>query len=180
MSSSIITKPLSEKIYAVRTRLGIWSFAHPSFAQIAQDRWANVTNSLRSLRTNEQLWGNRSGHSWKMSKCEQFAQVAQEKWANEQITRFFEQSLNFLFCSQKISDLLKKNWKTCIFCMFLQFFGSFLKKQTIRSFLLSEVSKLLRSLRTNEQPWVICSGAQKEWLISRESLRSLTKNERMS
>ena len=122
MSSSIITKPLSEKIYAVRTRLGICSFAHPSFAQIAQDRWANVTNSLRSLRTNEQLWGNRSGHSWKMSKCEQFAQVAQEKWANEQITRFFEQSLNFLFCSQKISDLLKKNWKTCIFCMFLQFF----------------------------------------------------------
>ena len=66
-----------------------WDFAHRSFTKIAQDKWANVRDPLRSLRTNEQLWANCSGHSWQMSECERFAQVAQEKWANEQIALFF-------------------------------------------------------------------------------------------
>ena len=43
------------------------SFTHPSFAQI---KWATVSESLRSLMTNEQLWAICSGHSWKMSKWE--------------------------------------------------------------------------------------------------------------
>ena len=45
--------------------LGISSFAH----------------SLKSLRTNEQMWAICSGRSGQMSECEQFAQVAQDKWA---------------------------------------------------------------------------------------------------
>ena len=36
------------------------------FAQIAQDKWATVSESLRSLKTDER-----------------FAQVAHDKWANE-------------------------------------------------------------------------------------------------
>ena len=34
-----------------------------SFAQIAQIKWETVSDSLRSLRTNEWLWANRSGCS---------------------------------------------------------------------------------------------------------------------
>ena len=51
------------------------------FAQIAQFKWATVSSSLRSLRTNEQLWANRSGRSCQKSDCEQIAQVAHQKWA---------------------------------------------------------------------------------------------------
>ena len=53
------------------------------FAQIAQDKWATVSESLRSLKTNEQSWANRSGRSCQMSNREQFTQVAHDKWANE-------------------------------------------------------------------------------------------------
>ena len=52
------------------------------FAQVAQEKWANVSDSLRSLWTNEWLWANCSRQ---MSECEQFAQVAQHKRVNKQI-----------------------------------------------------------------------------------------------
>ena len=86
------------------TGLGIRSFAHCSFAhllillksnellysvycerfaQIAQDKWVTVRESLRSLKTNEQPWANGSGRSWQMSNHEQFAQVPHDKWTNE-------------------------------------------------------------------------------------------------
>ena len=86
--------------------LGIPSFAHRSFAHslicsfrsnqmsdcerfahIAQDKWATVSESLRSLRGNEQPWANRSGRSRQLSDCEQFAQVTHDKWANEQFAQ---------------------------------------------------------------------------------------------
>ena len=44
-----------------------------SFAQIAQIKWVTVSDSLRSLRTNERLWVNCSGHSCQKSNCEQIA-----------------------------------------------------------------------------------------------------------
>ena len=53
------------------------------FAQIAQDKWATVSISLRLLRGNEWPWANHSGCSRKMSDREQFAQVAHDKWVNE-------------------------------------------------------------------------------------------------
>ena len=78
-----------------------WEFAHSlicsfrsnqmsdceRFAQIAQDKWATVSESLRSLRGNERPWANRSGRSRQMSDHERFAQVAQRKWANERFAQ---------------------------------------------------------------------------------------------
>ena len=62
------------------------------------------------------------------------------------------------------------------------FYIHFLKKKMsnslIPSFLLSDVSKSLRSLTKNERPRAICSGRSEE--MSNRELRSLTKNERMS
>ena len=34
------------------------------FAQVAQDKWVTVSESLRSLMTNERLWAICSGHLW--------------------------------------------------------------------------------------------------------------------
>ena len=59
--------------------LGIRSFAHRSFAQIAQFKWATVRDSLRLLRTNERLRAIRSDCSEQMSDCEGIAQVAHVK-----------------------------------------------------------------------------------------------------
>ena len=67
----------------------IHSFAHLliahllicSFAHFAQIKCATVSDSHRSLKTNERPWANPSGHSEEMSDRERMAQVAQEKWA---------------------------------------------------------------------------------------------------
>ena len=62
---------------------------HERFAQIAQNKWATVSISLRSHMKNERSWAIRSGCSEKMSdllrsltKNERFAHVAHQKWAN--------------------------------------------------------------------------------------------------
>ena len=79
--------------------LGIRSFAHRSFAQMAQIKWVTVSNSLRSLRTTdanvskslrslmtkEQPCANPFGCSWQKSNRERFAPVAHDKRANKQI-----------------------------------------------------------------------------------------------
>ena len=49
------------------------------FTQITQDKWATVSELLRSLMSKEQLWANRLGRSWQMSNREWIAQVAHEK-----------------------------------------------------------------------------------------------------
>ena len=59
------------------------------FTQIAQDKWATVSELLRSLKTNEQPWANPSGRSWQMSDREQITQV--------------------LMINEQMSDSLKKN-----------------------------------------------------------------------
>ena len=76
------------------------------FAQIAQDKWATVSESLRLLKTNERLWVNHSGRSWQMSDRERFAQVAHDKWANE---RFAQKNLKsyFLVCFIKVFFISK-------------------------------------------------------------------------
>ena len=95
-----------------------------SFAQIAQIKWVTVSNLLRSLRTNERLWANRSGRSCQKSDWEWIAQVAHDKWStvsnslrlihdnwvNEQITYFFWANLFALFSLllSKTSNLHKK------------------------------------------------------------------------
>ena len=60
------------------------------FAQIAQDKWATVSESLRYLRGNEQSWVFRSGHS--------------EELSDE------SKSLILLTKNEQISDSLKKFW----------------------------------------------------------------------
>ena len=67
-------------------------------AQIAQDKWATVSDSLRSLRGNKQPWANNSGRSRQMINREQLAQVAHDKWGNE---RFAQKML-----AQKKSKIL--------------------------------------------------------------------------
>ena len=52
------------------------------FTQIAQDKWATVSESLRLLKPNEQARANSSGRSWQMSNRERIAQVTHDKWAN--------------------------------------------------------------------------------------------------
>ena len=74
--------------------LGIRSFAH--FSQI---KWATLSNSLRSLKTNEQLWASRSTQ---MSNCEQIAQVDHDKWAT------VSDLLRLLMINEQMSDSLKK------------------------------------------------------------------------
>ena len=49
-----------------------------SFAQL---KWVTLSDSLRLLKKNEQLWANRWGRSRQMSDREGIAQVAHDKWA---------------------------------------------------------------------------------------------------
>ena len=85
-------------------------------AQVAHQKWAIMSDLLRSFRGNEWSGANRSGRSPKMSDCEQIAQLAQKNlqswadrwsrseemsdheqiaqvahhnWANERIAQFF-------------------------------------------------------------------------------------------
>ena len=111
------------------------------FAQVAQDIWATVSESLWSLMTNERMWAIRSGHSGQMSE----------------LIGFLSKSITFIFRSQKISDWLKKILKKIVF---LYVFYSILKKAkdllipSERSERIAQVaqdkwaivSKLLRSL----------------------------------
>ena len=134
---------------------GMCSFAHRSFAHV-----------LKLLRTNEQMWGIRSGCSGQMSDCERIAQVAHDKWANvsnllrslminERMSCFFEWIAHLLFCSQKTSTCSKKFEKNCIF---VRFFTVKEKEGAI-------VSKSHRLLTKNEQMresltfWANCSFA---------------------
>ena len=55
---------------------------------VAHQKWATMSNSLRSLRGNEWLWANcsrRSGQTEEMSDRERIAQVAHPKWANRSL-----------------------------------------------------------------------------------------------
>ena len=60
------------------------------FAQIAQDKWATLSELLRSLRGNEQLWAIRSGRAEEMSNV--------------------SESLILLTKNERMSDSLKKFW----------------------------------------------------------------------
>ena len=73
------------------------------------------------LRTKEQLWAKRSGHSWQKSDCEWIAQVAHQKWVtvsdslrsltkNERMSKsfFFWANERINFFSQKTRDPLRK------------------------------------------------------------------------
>ena len=110
------------------------------FAQVAQDKWATVRNTLRLLMTNEQMWAICSGRSGQISE-----------WANRSFS---------LLLTKKWAISSKKFRKNRIFVRFLLFF-----KKTKDLLIPSErseqiaqvaqdkwatVSDSLRSLRRNE------------------------------
>ena len=102
-----------------------------------------MSDSLRSLRTNEQLWANHSGRSFQKSDCEQIAQVSYDKWAtisnslrslmiNEQIACLFWLNRSFTLALTKNEPLAQKKLTKIIF--FVTFFEHLKQKQVICSF----------------------------------------------
>ena len=176
-----------------------WEFAHSlfaywlicSFAQIAQIKWATVSDLLRLLRTNEQLWANCSGRSGQMSDHEPIAQVTHDKRAT---------------VSDSLSLLMINEWMSILLGFFANssFALSLTKKWVIRSnffwlksylwyvfcmFFLNE--RMAHSLFFNERCEQIAQVAHKKWAMwanrsghspkmsdVSKSLRSLTKNKR--
>ena len=117
------------------------------FAQVAQDKWATVSESLRSLMTNEGMWAIRSGCSGQMSE----------------LLGFLSKSLMFSFAHKKWT-IRSKKFEKIVFWYVFTFFGSFFLKMLIpseRSERIAQVaqdkwatvSDLLRSLRRNELSW---------------------------
>ena len=139
-----------------------------------------VSESLRSLRTNEQLCANCSGCSWQKSNCERIAQSAHDKRATvSDLLRLLMRIAHLLFCSKNLNKIE----------FFVPFLSVYSKPSDwlIPSFLKSDVSKLLRSLMTKELLWAnrsSCSPkmsnrerfaliAHKKWATVSKSLRSL-------
>ena len=113
-----------------------------------------------------------------MSYRERFAQVAHDKWANEQTAQKY----------------LSKNLKSYfLVCFILVRLVKKMSDSLIPSFLVCDVSESLRSFIKKWAMWANRSGcsskmsnherfaqvAHQKWATMRESLRSLTKNERM-
>ena len=65
---SLILLKSIERLWAIRSDCSRQMSDCEWIAQVAQDKWAIVSKSLKSLMTNEQLWAIRSGGSWLMSK----------------------------------------------------------------------------------------------------------------
>ena len=65
-------------------------------AQVAHQKWATMSDSLRLLRGNERLWANCSGRSPKMSK-----------WVNRS---FFSELLLRSFLGKKQAICLENGW----------------------------------------------------------------------
>ena len=124
-------------------------------------KWATVSDSLRSLKTNERLWANRSGHSYQKSDHEQIAQVTHDKWAT------VSDSLRSLMKNERLSDslkifLLKSYFLVCFIPVYIFWF----KKITdlfIPSFLMSDVSKSLRLLTINKRCERTAQVAHQQW-----------------
>ena len=65
---SLILLKSIERLWAIRSDCSRQMSDCEWIAQVAQDKWAIVSESLKSLMKNEQLWAIRSGGSWLMSK----------------------------------------------------------------------------------------------------------------
>ena len=136
-----------------------------SLRSLKTNEWPWANRSLRSLRGNERPWANRSGRLRQMSDPERFAQAAQRKWGNE----WFAQKM----FAKKVLNLVL----SMFYIRF--FFFKLLKNERIDNF---RSAPLLwwairsRSLISSEQ-CEQCEVAQQKLAIVSESLRSLTKNE---
>ena len=77
----LIVLKSNEHFWAIRSDSSRKMRDHEWITQVAQRKWATMSELLRMLKTNEQPWANCSGRSRQMSDRERFAQVAQRKWA---------------------------------------------------------------------------------------------------
>ena len=134
---------LNSKADPNKSGLGIRSFTLCSFAHFAQIKWATVSDSLRSLKTNERLWAYRSGRSRQINNRERIAQVTHDKWAYERLAQ----------------QILAKKSNFLVFFINVFYFSDSL----IPSFLMSDVSESLRSLTKNERCEWIAQVAHQKW-----------------
>ena len=85
-----------------------------SFAHFAQIKWATVSDSLRSLKTNERPWANRSGRSEEMSDVSEslISLTKNERpWAiRSGRSEEMSESLISLRGNEQMSDSLKKKF----------------------------------------------------------------------
>ena len=109
------------------------------FAEVAQDKWATLSESLRSFMTNEQMWAIRSGCSGQMSE-----------WANGIV--FLSKSLIFSFAHKKWAICSTKFEKTYFLGNLLHFFYKFFKKAKV-SLIPSEQNSKSEIRWANSQPW---------------------------
>ena len=106
---------------------------HERIAQVAQDKWATVSNSLRSLRGNEQM-----------------SDSLKKIWLTKSNILFFSMLYIQLFYL-KMSELLISS-----------FWWPMGVNRSGRSPKMSNVSKLLWLLTKNEGPWAILLGRSEE------------------
>ena len=83
-----------------------------SFTHFAQIKGATVSNLLRSLKTKELLWANRSGHSWQMSDREQITQGAHDRRAT------MSDSLRALMIKRRMSKSVVFFEREVLICSF--------------------------------------------------------------
>ena len=135
-----------------------WEFAH-----LIIHSFRTVSDSLRSLKTNEQPWANRSGHSRQMSDREQIPQVTQDKWAT------VSDSLRLLMINERMRASLKNfGLKKSKILFFSVFYISFFNLKNER---------FAHSLFFGERCEQFAQVANQKWVTMSELLRSLTKNE---
>ena len=157
-----------------------------SFAHFAQIKWATVSDSLISLKTNERLWVNRLGRSRQMSNSKRFAQVPHDKWANEQLAKKiknlilknerFAHYLNFGERCERIGQVAHQKW-------------ALWSNHSGHSPKWANMSEWLRSLRGIERAWAKrsgCSPKMSDWAncslfwVNRSFAHFLAKNERFA
>ena len=116
---------------------------HERIAQVAQDKWATVSNSLRSLRGNEQM-----------------SDSLKKIWLTKSNILFFSMFYIQLFYL-KMSELLISS-----------FWWPMGVNRSGRSPKMSNVSKLLWLLTKNEGPWAILLGRSEE-MSDREQIAQI-------
>ena len=136
------------------------------FAQIDQDKWANVSKSLKSLKGNEQSWANHSGRSRQKSDHEWFAKLTQRNLADE---RF----------AQKV--LTKKILKMLFYYVLLKVFYIKNFKKMSESLIFAHLPQFCEWIahfaQNNERCEQMAHFAHQKWATMSDSLRSLRGNE---
>ena len=127
------------------------------FAQIAQDKWVTVSESLRSLRGNERM-----------------SNLLKKIWLRKSKILFF---VCFIY------DLKKNYWKISellIFAHFLFFGEQYEWFAHDCSFPLSDVSESLRLLTKNERCEQITQVAHQKWAIHSHRSEEMSDRERIA